>query len=128
TPVLEVRGLSRAGAIHDVSFTLRRGEILGFAGLVGAGRTETVRLLFGVDRKDSGEILIDGKPVAIHSPHDAVRAGLGFVPEDRALQGLVLKLPVRENIVLATLDRHSRAGWVRRGRVEDTAHDYVDRL
>jgi ABC-type sugar transport system ATPase subunit len=128
TPVLEVRGLRRAGAVEDVSFTLRRGEILGFAGLVGAGRTETMRLLFGADRKDGGDILIEGKPVAIHSPHDAVRAGLGLVPEDRALQGLVLKLPVRENIVLATLGRHSQTGMVKRRAVEATAHDYVNRL
>ncbi|HXF64071.1 MAG TPA: sugar ABC transporter ATP-binding protein [Caldilineaceae bacterium] len=127
-PVLEVRNLTRKGAVHDVSFTLYRGEILGFAGLVGAGRTETMRLIFGVDAKDGGEILIDGKPVPITSPHDAVRAGLGFVPEDRALQGLVLKLPVRENIVLATLDRHSHAGWVDRRQVEETAYEYVDRL
>ncbi|MCC6165957.1 MAG: sugar ABC transporter ATP-binding protein [Caldilineaceae bacterium] len=127
-PVLDVRGLRRAGAVEDVSFTLHRGEILGFAGLVGAGRTETMRLLFGVDRKDGGEIWVDGQPVAIHSPHDAVRAGLGLVPEDRAIQGLVLKLPVRENIVLATLGRHSQTGMVKRREVESTARQYVDRL
>ncbi len=127
-PILEVRGLSRKGVVKDVSFTLRRGEILGFAGLVGAGRTETVRLLFGADPRDSGEILLEGKPVDLRSPHDAAQIGLGLVPEDRANQGLVLKLPVQENIVLATLDRHSRARFVDRRATERTATDYVNRL
>jgi ABC-type sugar transport system ATPase subunit len=127
-PVLEVGNLSREGAVKNVSFTLRRGEILGFAGLVGAGRTETARLLFGVDVKDGGEILIEGKPVRLNSPQDAVKAGLGLVPEDRSLQGLVLKLPVQENIVLSTLDRHSKAGWVNRARMQQTASEYVDKL
>jgi len=127
-PVLEVKGLTRQGAVKDVSFTLRRGEILGFAGLVGAGRTETVRLLFGADAKDSGEIRVDGRAVTIRSPHDAVSAGLGLVPEDRSLQGLVLKLPVQENIVLPTLDGHSRVGLVDRSQVQRTASQYVDWL
>lgn len=127
-PLLEVRGLTRRGVVHDVSFTLHRGEILGIAGLVGAGRTETARLLFGVDRKDGGEIYIEGKPVQIHSPADAVAAGLGLVPEDRGLQGLVLALPVQENIVLPTLGQHARAGWVNRLSVRRTAQAYVDKL
>ncbi len=127
-PVLEVRGLSRRGAVKDVGFTLRRGDILGFAGLVGAGRSETARLLFGADAKDSGEILVEGKPVPLSSPHDAVNAGLGLVPEDRGLQGLVLNLPVLENIVMSTLERHSRAGWVNRAKMQQTASGYVDRL
>jgi ribose transport system ATP-binding protein len=127
-PVLEVKGLTRRGVVKDVSFTLRRGEILGFAGLVGAGRTETARLLFGADAKDSGEIQVDGRAVTITSPHDAVSAGLGLVPEDRGLQGLVLKLSVQENIVLPTLDGHSRLGWVIRGLAQQTASKYVDWL
>jgi ribose transport system ATP-binding protein len=127
-PLLEVRGLTRRGVIHDVSFTLRRGEILGFAGLVGAGRTETARLIFGADRKDAGEILVNGQPVHIASPVNAVEAGIGFVPENRATQGLVLKLPVLENVVLPTLDDHDRLGWVDRRGLRTTAQDYVDRL
>jgi ribose transport system ATP-binding protein len=127
-PLLEVRGLTRRGVVEDVGFTLRRGEILGFAGLVGAGRTETARLLFGVDRKDAGEVWIDGKQVNINSPVEAVAAGLGFVPEDRGLQGLVLKLPVLENIVLPTLDNHSRAGWLDQRALYTTAQDYVGKL
>lgn len=127
-PLMEVRGLTRRGVVEDVSFTLRRGEILGFSGLVGAGRTETARLLFGVDRKDAGEIWVDGEQMRITSPVDAVVAGLGFVPEDRGLQGLVLKLPVLENIVLPSLDNHSRAGWLDQRSLRNTAQTYVDKL
>jgi ribose transport system ATP-binding protein len=127
-PVLEVRGLRRGNAVKDVSFTLNRGEILGFAGLVGAGRTETARLIFGADRKDAGEILVDGKRVALTSPNDAVHAGLGLVPEDRGTQGLVLKLPVLENINMAIMDRQSNAGWVDRNSLLRTARDYVQKL
>jgi len=127
-PLLEVRGLTRRGVVHDVSFTLRRGEILGFAGLVGAGRTETARLVFGADRKDAGEILVDGQPVRIVSPVEAVQAGIGFVPEDRATQGLILKLPVLENIVLPTLGDHARIGWVDQSGLRRTAQEYVNKL
>jgi ribose transport system ATP-binding protein len=126
--LLEVRGLTRHGAVEDISFTLRRGEILGFAGLVGAGRTEIARLLFGVDRKDEGEIRIDGTTATINSPADAVAAGLGLVPEDRSNQGLILTLAVQENIVLPTLDKHARSGWVDRQALRRTSQEYVDRL
>jgi ribose transport system ATP-binding protein len=127
-PLLEVRGLTGRGNVKDISFTLRTGEILGFAGLVGAGRTEAVRLIFGADRKVAGEILIEGEPVRINSPVEAVEAGLALVPEDRGLQGLVLMLPVQENIVLPTLQEHARAGWVNRSELRGTAQQYVDRL
>jgi ABC-type sugar transport system ATPase subunit len=128
-PLLEVRGLTRRGVVEDVSFTLRRGEILGFAGLVGAGRTETARLLFGADLKDAGEVYVDGHAVEIRSPADAVKAGIGLVPEDRTNQGLVLRLSVSDNIVLPTLDRYARAGlWMDRRALRNTAQDYVDKL
>lgn len=127
-PVLEVRNLRRGDIVKDVSFSLRRGEILGFAGLVGAGRTETARLIFGADRRDHGEILLDGKPLSVASPYDAVNAGIGLVPEDRSTQGLVLGLPVLENVNLATLWRQSRAGWVNRRSLESTANNYVSQL
>jgi ribose transport system ATP-binding protein len=127
--LLEVRGLTRRGVVKDVSFTLRRGEILGFAGLVGAGRTETARLLFGADPKDGGETYVEGKQVKIGSPIDAMAAGLGFVPEDRARQGLVLGMTVLENIVLPTLSRHLRLGWLLdRLGLRNTAQEYVGRL
>ena len=128
-PLLEVHGLTRRGVVEDVSFTLRRGEILGIAGLVGAGRTEMARLIFGADRKDAGEIYVNGKPVDIRSPLDAVKAGIGLVPEDRGNQGLVLDLTVRENIVLPTLDKHTRARWLLDlRRLFQTAQEYVRRL
>ena len=128
-PLLEVRGLTRRGVVEDVSFTLRRGEILGLAGLVGAGRTETARLLFGADAKDAGEVRVDGKEVKIDSPIDAMAAGMGFVPEDRGKQGLVLGLPVSENIVLPTLDRHTRIRvLLDRLGLRRTAQEYVDKL
>jgi ribose transport system ATP-binding protein len=109
-PVLELRGLRRAGVLEDVSLVLRRREILGLAGLVGAGRTELVRALFGADPLDAGEVLIEGKRVRIGSPRDAIRLGLGFVTEDRKLQGLVLGMTVRENATLASLGRIVRLG------------------
>ena len=127
-PLLEVKGLTRRGVVRDVSFTLRQGEILGFAGLVGAGRTETARLFFGADRKDAGEIRVNGRPVQISSPVHAVKAGIGFVPENRATQGLVLNLPVLENIILPTLDRHARVGWANQRTLRSIARDYVGKL
>ena len=101
--VLEVRGLRRGRMVRDVSFQLRRGEILGFAGLVGAGRTETARVIFGADRADAGEILVRGRSVRISSPTDAVRHGIGYLSEDRKRYGLALGMDVETNIVLAAL-------------------------
>ncbi len=126
--VMEVRGLTAYGMVQDVSFDLRRGEILGVAGLVGAGRTETAQLLFGAVQPDSGEIFIDGQQVGIGSPETAMQVGLGLVPEDRANQGLVLMLSVRENITMPTLRRFTTAGWVDRPAVEKHAQEYVDKL
>jgi ABC-type sugar transport system ATPase subunit len=102
---LEVRGLSRRGRLDDVSLTVRGGEIVGLAGLVGAGRTELARCLFGADRFNAGEILLDGEPAAIRTPGDAVNLGIGYVPEDRKLQALVLGMGVRENVTLPVLGR-----------------------
>jgi ABC-type sugar transport system ATPase subunit len=113
---LAVRGLRRGRAVRDVSFSVRGGEILALAGLVGAGRTETLRLVFGADRRDAGEITLDGRPLAIRSPRDAIAAGIGLLTEDRKLEGLVLGRSVLENFSLASLDRLSRAGFVDSGR------------
>jgi ribose transport system ATP-binding protein len=104
--VLEVRGLNRGRFVRDVSFKLRRGEILGFAGLVGAGRTEVARLIFGADHPDSGEILIHGKPVTIRNPTDAVRHGIAYLSEDRKRYGLALGMDVETNVVLAAMRRY----------------------
>ena len=127
-PILEVKHISRGSSVKDVSFTLRKGEILGFAGLVGAGRTETVRLLFGADARDSGEIWVDGKQVDIKSSHDALAAGLALVPEDRGKQGLVLILTVLHNIILPSLDSLSHVGWVDKRASVETARRYVGQL
>ena len=107
---LEVRGLNRGHAVRDVSFTLRQGEILGFAGLMGAGRTEVARAIFGADRLDSGEVKVRGRPVAIRSPQDAVREGIGYLSEDRKHFGLVTGLDVETNVVMASLTRFLRLG------------------
>ena len=97
-PVLEVEGLNRAGVFHDVSFTVRAGEIVGLAGLVGAGRSEIARAVFGVDRYESGSVRLFGKPVPAHNPRAAIRAGMAFIPEDRRKQGLVTEASVARNV------------------------------
>jgi ribose transport system ATP-binding protein len=102
---LEVSGLSRRGVLHDVSFGVRRGEVLGIAGLVGAGRSELARAVFGIDPIDAGRIAVNGKPVRIDGPRDAIRHGLALLPEDRKLQGLVLPLTIADNVALAAPDK-----------------------
>jgi len=102
---LEVKNLSRGRAVRNVSFCLHKGEILGIAGLVGSGRTELARLLFGADKKDEGDIIIDGEKMVFQSPTDAIRGGIGLVPEERHTQGLVVTMDVKQNITLATLHR-----------------------
>lgn len=104
---LRVTGLSRHGVLHDVSFEVRRGEIVGLAGLVGAGRSEVARAIFGVDRIDAGTIEIDGHPVTIGNPNTAIKRRIALLPEDRKQQGLVLLLSVSDNVVLAAPDRLS---------------------
>jgi ABC-type sugar transport system ATPase subunit len=135
-PVLEVRGLSRTGTVtdasqlvlEDVSFAMRAGEIVGLAGLVGSGRTEVARSIFGADHFDRGEILIDGQPVRIGTPRDAIRRGIGLVPEDRKLHGLVLSLAVRENITLPALGRLVRLGFVQLAEERQVARRFVEAL
>jgi ribose transport system ATP-binding protein len=110
--LLEVKSLTRRGVFEDVSFYLREGEILGIYGLVGAGRTELVRSIFGEDPVDDGEVFLEGRKVSVKHPKDAVDLGVGLVPENRALQGLLLNMSVRENIALPNLAKLSRKGWV----------------
>ncbi|MCX8035542.1 MAG: sugar ABC transporter ATP-binding protein [Candidatus Sumerlaeia bacterium] len=112
---LEVRNLSGPPIIRDVSFSIRRGEILGLAGLIGAGRTELARLLIGAERKTAGQILLDGRPAAIRHPADAVACGMAYASEDRKTEGLVLGMTVRENATMSIHERIStRAGFIRR--------------
>jgi ribose transport system ATP-binding protein len=126
--VLEVRGLRRGRALRGVSFHLRRGEILGFAGLVGAGRTEVARAIFGADPIDSGQVLVRGRPVRIRSPRDAVRHGIAYLSEDRKRFGLALQMDVEANLVLATLRRFARLGWVNTAMTRKAARDSVESL
>jgi ribose transport system ATP-binding protein len=116
--VLDVRGLQREPVVHDVTFSVRAGEIVGLAGLVGAGRTEIVRAIAGADVADRGEIAIDGRPVRIAKPSDGIGAGIAFITEDRKGQGLVLGMTVRENITLAHL-----AEFLERDRLIDRARE-----
>ena len=126
--VLKVQGLRRGDDLKDVSFELHRGEILGLAGLVGAGRTFVARALFGADPVDAGTISLNGQPVHIRSPQQAIRLGIGFVPEDRKAQGLFLGMAVRNNITMTILSTLSRLGVIQSGRREETARRYVDEL
>ncbi len=131
--VLEVRDLAmrpRVAAdarIRDISFRLHRGEILGIAGLVGSGRTEIVEMIFGM-RPYTGQILVDGKPVTIRNPHDAIAQGIGFVTEDRKAQGLVLGMSVRENFSLTHLERYSPFQFIDRSGEDHRCREFVDTL
>jgi ribose transport system ATP-binding protein len=114
-PALRVDRLRAGDRVRDVSFQVRCGEILGLAGLIGSGRTETLRAIFGADKKDGGEVFLGNppRPIAIREPADAVRAGIGMVPEDRKQDGLLLAQSIRVNTTLATLPRHTRhGGWL----------------
>jgi ABC-type sugar transport system ATPase subunit len=127
--VLEVQNLSGSSMVDNVSFQVRRGEVVGLAGLIGAGRTELARLIVGAEQKTEGTIALNGTPVAIRSPADAVRMGIGYVPEDRKRYGLVLPMTVRENITMAV---HSRivnaAGLISSVKENAIADDYVGKL
>jgi ribose transport system ATP-binding protein len=125
---LEVRGLSRRGVLHDVSMSVRGGEVVGLAGLVGAGRTELARCLFGADGINAGEILLDGSLVDIRSPGHAVDLGIALVPEDRKLQALILGMGVRENLSLPVLDRLGSPYLPSRGRERALVSDYIKSL
>src|SRR3954451_6804003 len=111
-PLLEVRGLTAGGRVQDISFDLYPGEMLGVAGLMGSGRTELARALFGIDRIESGEVRIRGQRVHIHVPDDAIAAGFSLIPEDRRSQGLVLDHTVKDNLLLPLLSRIERFGIV----------------
>lgn len=127
-PVLEVKNLNRKGVLHDISFTLRKGEILGFAGLVGAGRTELARAIFGADRGVTGEILLRGKPYTPKNVSNAVSNGIGLIPEDRKEQGLVLDMMVKENISMANFDSIMSSNILMPSKENELADRYIDTL
>jgi ribose transport system ATP-binding protein len=127
--VLEVKNLNRGGAIKDVSFNLKRGEILGFAGLMGAGRTEVARAIFGADPIASGEVHVRGKIARIRSPRDAVQYGIGYLSEDRKRYGLTLGMDVESNLVLAAFKKFlGFLGWVNNAKTRTAAVHFVDAL
>jgi len=126
--LLEVRNLTRLGAFRDISFSVRAGEIVGLAGLVGAGRTEVARVLFGLDRADAGQVLLDGKRVSFKSPSGALRAGIAYVPEDRHLDGLVAGFSIAENVTLPILPRLFPRFFTRSSRERSLAAGYSERL
>jgi ABC-type sugar transport system ATPase subunit len=125
---LEAKNLVSGTAVRSVSLTIRRGEILGLTGLVGAGRTEVARLLFGADRADSGEILLDGKRLRLRSPQDAVDAGICLLTEDRKRQGLVLDLPLRDNFGLPNLPRLCKLGFIDTAQERTAFGGYIEQL
>ena len=126
--ILSVRNLTRKGIVHDVNFDLRRGEILGLAGLMGAGRTEVIEGIFGIKEIDSGEITVKGKRVTIKSPADAIKNGLALLTEDRKLTGIMGVLPVRDNMTIASLSSFVVNGLLNKRVIEDTCNREKGRL
>ena len=126
--VLEVKNLNAGKMVQDVSFKLHKGEILGFSGLMGAGRTETARALFGADPVDSGEIYINGEQVTINSPRDAVRAGIGYLSEDRKRYGCVVQKTVAENTTMATMKNFMNGLLINKKKEAEVAQQYVEAL
>lgn len=125
---LRVEGLSRKGTFSDISFSVRHGEILGIAGLIGSGRTETMRCIFGLDRADAGSIYLDGKPISVKSPGDALKHGIAMVPEDRKVSGLVLGMSIKENITLAFLKEFVSGVAINLRKEGKRAQDIIDML
>jgi ABC-type sugar transport system ATPase subunit len=126
--LLRVEGLSRKGVLHDISFSLRAGEIVGLAGLVGAGRTELCRALFGIDHIDSGRVSVQGKPVNLRNPGQAVKAGIALIPEDRGRDGLARQLPISYNVTAASMSRLSTWGFIKHRAETDVTNEYCGKL
>ena len=126
--VLEARNLKEMGVLKDVSFKAYGGQILGFAGLVGAGRTETMRAIFGADKLDGGEVYINGKKVKITCPQDAIREGIAFLTEDRKGQGLVLSQPVKTNLILASMKKFKKGPLLDWEKIKKMGQDMVKAL
>ena len=126
--VLSVKGLNRGAVVKDVSFELRRGEILGLAGLMGAGRTEVLETIFGIEKADSGEVVLNGKALRIRQPSDAIRAGMALLTEDRKLNGIMGVLSVRDNITAAALPRYSPHGFLHVGEMRKDSEEQREKL
>lgn len=126
--LLRVEGLSKTGLFADVSFSLREGEILALTGLVGAGRTEVCETIFGIRQKDAGKVFIEGKEAKISGPADAMEYGIGYLPEDRQKEGLVLQWEIGKNITLPNLDAYANGFWLNPGKENDVAQEYADKV
>ena len=127
--ILKVENLSRKGVVNNVSFSVKRGEILGISGLVGAGRTETVRTLLSIDKKDSGKVFLEGKEVNFKSLRDSIKAGLVLVPEERRKQGIVSDLSVQSNISLGSLEMlSSRGSIINKSKEKNVVKDLIEKL
>ena len=126
--VLEVEHLNAGSTVKDVSFVLRKGEILGFSGLMGAGRTEVARLLFGADKKDSGTIKINGKEVDIKNPQDAIREGIGYLSEDRKRYGCIVDMTIANNTVMTNLDKYVHGGLINDSEIVTASDKFVKSL
>ncbi|MCL2865644.1 MAG: sugar ABC transporter ATP-binding protein [Lachnospiraceae bacterium] len=126
--VLEVKNLNAGRMVQNVSFRLHKGEILGFSGLMGAGRTETARVIFGADKMDSGEVFVNGQKVVIRSPQDAVRNGIGYLSEDRKRYGIVVAKTVAENTTMASLENFMAGLFINKKKEAQVAEEYVEKL
>ena len=126
--VLRVENLSRTGYFKDVSFDVKAGEILGFTGLVGAGRTEVVQTIFGIEKYTSGKIFLEGKEVKINSPMEATKLGIGLLPEDRQHEGLILEWGIGHNITLAELKKFSKSGIINTSKEDEAAKDLAEKV
>ncbi len=126
--VLKVEHLNAGRMVQDVSFELRKGEILGFSGLMGAGRTETARALFGADPKTSGDIYVNGEKVTINSPQDAVKHGIGYLSEDRKRYGIVVQKTITENSTMATLEKYMSGIFINKGEEKKVTEKYIQEL
>lgn len=126
--VLEVKELSRSNLFNEISFKLHSGEIIGFSGLMGSGRTEIMRAIFGIDRLEKGEIFIEGKKVEIKTPNDAISKGIGFLTENRKDEGLFLDFSIRDNISMTAFEEFSKYGWINRKEEADFVDLLIKRL
>src|SRR5699024_5327387 len=125
--MLEVKNLTN-NDVKNISFELKKGEILGFAGLVGAGRTEVARAIFGADPLQEGDIYIKGKKVEIKQPSDAVELGIGYLSEDRKQFGLMVEMDVKQNIMISTLKEYTKFLFVRKSKLREISEEYKKRL
>lgn len=125
---LEVKGLTRRGEFHDISFSVRSGEIFGIAGLMGAGRSEVVETIFGYRKADDGLIELDGQAIKLGNPSDAIQQGLGFVSEDRKTKGLITDFSIKDNLNLVNLKTISSSGWVQSSKEKRLHDELVQKL